>query len=100
MRRAMKNVSNLEAETDENYKLYHYVTVVLTSGHVIKAHMISAQEAKDTVERIATAINSNTRVATESPKRVAKVGKYYVDYAEIASFCYDYTYSYYSSDDC
>lgn len=84
----MKNISDVEVDTDEKYELYYYVNLVLRSGHVIKAHMRSDQEAKDTVESIATAINSNSRVSTESPKRVAKVGEHYVDYAEIASFRY------------
>lgn len=79
--------TNFESETDEeDLEVYYYVNLVLKSGHVVEAYMRSKQEADDTVERIATVINSNSRVSTERPKRVVKVGERYVDYAEIASF--------------
>lgn len=84
-------ISNPDIEDDDGYDFFHHVTMVLASGHVIKAEMSNEQEAEDTVESIAHAINSNSLNAIESPKRVVKVGQYYVDHAEIAAFHHGYT---------
>lgn len=92
-------ISNPDIEDDESYDVFHHVTVVLASGHVIKAEMSSMQEAKDTVESIAHAINSNSLNVIESPKRVVKVGQYYVDHAEIAAFHHGYTMNWLTTSD-